>query len=150
MYFDSLKKELKDKNYRMTPQRELVLKVFIDNENEHLGAEDVYRILFNNKHSVSKATVYRTIELLVEFGFLRKLDFGEGIYRYELAKKNHMHHHFICKICGKIYEIEEKHLDFLKENLENQGFIFEDFDFKIYGICPKCSRKMKKSIVSKK
>ncbi|SHH19664.1 Fur family transcriptional regulator [Thermosipho atlanticus] len=150
MYLDALKKTLKDKKYRMTPQRELVLKVFMDNEDEHLGAEDVYRILFSNKHSVSKATVYRTIELLVEFGFLRKLDFGEGIYRYELAKKNKQHHHFICKNCGKIYEIEEKHLKTLKRELKNQGFVFENFDFKIYGICPNCNKKTKKRKEKKK
>ncbi|MBO8161600.1 MAG: transcriptional repressor [Thermosipho sp. (in: Bacteria)] len=150
MYIEALKKELKDKKYRMTPQRELVLKVFMDNESEHLGAEDVYRILFANKHSVSKATVYRTIELLVEFGFLRKLDFGEGIYRYELAKKNKMHHHFICKHCGKIFEVEEHHLELIKQELESQGFVFEDFDFKIYGICPKCNKKMKNKKEKKK
>ncbi|MBZ4650144.1 Fur family transcriptional regulator [Thermosipho sp. (in: thermotogales)] len=150
MYIETLKKELKNKKYRMTPQRELVLKVFIDNESKHLGAEDVYRLLFSNKHTVSKATVYRTIDLLVEFGLLRKIDFGDGIYRYELAKKEKMHHHFICKICGKIYEIEEKHLEIIKKELLSQGFQFEDFDFKIYGICPKCSKKAKNKTENKK
>ncbi|QTA37413.1 transcriptional repressor [Thermosipho ferrireducens] len=150
MYIETLKKELKERKYRMTPQRELVLKVFMEHDAEHLGADDVYRILFSKKHSVSKATVYRTIDLLVEFGFLRRLEFGEGIYRYELAKKDKLHHHFVCKICGKIYEIKESYLENLKNSLENQGFVFENFDLKIYGICPKCARKSKKNPLRRK
>ncbi|ANE40953.1 hypothetical protein IM42_02665 [Fervidobacterium sp. SC_NGM5_O18] len=146
MHVDNLKKELRDRKYRMTPQREQVLKVFVETNSEHLGAEEVYRYLINKKLNVSKATVYRTIDLLVELGFLRKLQFGEGVYRYELVDREGRHSHFICSSCGRIYELKGElspdkvmimYIDFLK----TKGYIVEEIDLKFRGICPKCSKK---------
>jgi len=146
MHVDNLKKELRDRKYRMTPQREQVLKVFVETNSEHLDAEEVYRYLINKKLNVSKATVYRTIDLLVELGFLRKLQFGEGVYRYELVDREGRHSHFICSSCGRIYELKGElspdkvmtmYIDFLK----TKGYIVEEIDLKFRGICPKCSKK---------
>ncbi|HOA16474.1 MAG TPA: Fur family transcriptional regulator [Fervidobacterium sp.] len=146
MHVDNLKKELKEKQYRMTPQREQVLKVFLETNSEHLGAEEVYRYLLNKRINVSKATVYRTIDLLVELGFLRKLQFDEGVYRYELVDKDSRHSHFICKSCGKIYELKDElsaervlHEYILK--LEKFGYKIDEVDLKFRGICPKCTKK---------
>ncbi len=146
MHVDALKKELRDRRWRMTPQREQILKVFIETNSEHLGAEEVYRYLLNKRINVSKATVYRTVDLLVELGFLRRLQFDEGVYRYELVDKQNKHSHFICNSCGKIYEFKNElspefvmreYIDLLNEN----GYIIEEFDIKFRGICPKCSEK---------
>jgi Fur family ferric uptake transcriptional regulator len=146
MHVDNLKKELRDRKYRMTPQREQVLKVFVETNSEHLGAEEVYRYLLNKKLNVSKATVYRTIDLLVELGFLRKLQFGEGVYRYELVDREGRHSHFICNSCGRIYELKgelspDKVMSMYVEFLKNKGYIVEEIDLKFRGICPKCSKK---------
>lgn len=149
MHVDSLKKELKERKYRMTPQREQVLKVFIETNSEHLGAEEVYRYLLSKRINVSKATVYRTVDLLVELGFLRKLQFDEGVYRYELVDKDNRHSHFICNSCGKIYELKddlspEVVLKDYTELLKTQGFDVKELDVKFRGICPKCSKKGRK------
>ncbi|QIV78538.1 Fur family transcriptional regulator [Fervidobacterium pennivorans] len=146
MHVDNLKKELRDRKYRMTPQREQVLKVFVETNSEHLGAEEVYRYLLNKKLNVSKATVYRTIDLLVELGFLRKLQFGEGVYRYELVDREEKHSHFICNSCGRIYELKgelspDKVMSMYVEFLKNKGYIVEEIDLKFRGLCPKCSKK---------
>uniref|UniRef100_A0A7V4KC14 Transcriptional repressor n=2 Tax=Fervidobacterium pennivorans TaxID=93466 RepID=A0A7V4KC14_FERPE len=146
MHVDNLKKELRDRKYRMTPQREQVLKVFVETNSEHLGAEEVYRYLLNKKLNVSKATVYRTIDLLVELGFLRRLQFGEGVYRYELVDREGKHSHFICNSCGKIYELKgelspDKVMSMYMDFLKNKGYIVEEIDLKFRGLCPKCSKK---------
>ena len=151
MHVDNLKKELKEKQYRMTPQREQVLKVFLETNSEHLGAEEVYRYLLNKRINVSKATVYRTIDLLVELGFLRKLQFDEGVYRYELVDKDSRHSHFICNSCGKIYELKdelsaEKVLHEYILKLEKLGYKIDEVDLKFRGICPKCSKKARRIV----
>ncbi|MFN6991141.1 MAG: Fur family transcriptional regulator [Fervidobacterium sp.] len=149
MHVDNLKKELKNRHFRMTPQREQVLKVFIETSSEHLGAEEVYRYLLSKKVNVSKATVYRSIDLLVEFGFLRRLQFDEGVYRYELIDRESKHSHFICKSCGKIYELKgnlssEKVMKEYVNLLNNAGYVVEEIDAKFRGICPSCSKKRSK------
>ncbi|MGC8821163.1 MAG: Fur family transcriptional regulator [Fervidobacterium sp.] len=150
MHVDNLKKELKDRKYRMTPQREQILKVFIETNSEHLGAEEVYRYLLSRRINISKATVYRTVDLLVELGFLRRLQFDEGVYRYELIDKESKHSHFICNVCGKIYELKETLSpenvigDYIKL-LEKDGYLVEEIDVKFRGICPKCAKKKQKN-----
>ncbi|HDG62347.1 MAG: transcriptional repressor [Thermotoga sp. 4484_232] len=147
MVYDLLRSELKKRKYRMTVQREAVLRVFMESDDKHLGAEDVYRILLGKKYRISKATVYRTIELLTDLGFLRKLDFGDGMYRYEIVERDNAYHqHLICKECGRIVEINDELVKELIERLEKEtGFSIDTHDIKFYGVCSKCKRKMRKS-----
>jgi len=63
MIYEALRKELRAKRHRMTAQREIVLRVFVNSGGKHLGAEDVYRHLVAKKYKISKATVYRSVEL---------------------------------------------------------------------------------------
>lgn len=144
MLYESLRKELRSKKYRMTAQREIVLKIFAESEERHLGAEDVYRKLVEKRYRISKATVYRTVELLSKLGFLRRLEFGEGVYRYELAAPDAetLHQHLICKSCGELLEIDEQIVKQLVQNVEKQtGYIVKDYDVKFFGLCPKCQSK---------
>lgn len=144
MLYESLRKELRSRKYRMTAQREIVLKIFAESDERHLGAEDVYRKLSEKRYRISKATVYRTVELLSRLGFLRKLEFGEGVYRYELATPNAetLHQHLVCKSCGELLEIDEQIVKQLVQNVERQtGYIVKDYDVKFFGLCPKCQSK---------
>lgn len=144
MIYESLRKELRSKKYRMTAQREIVLKIFAESGEKHLGAEDVYRRLMEKRYRISKATVYRTVELLSKLGFLRRLEFGEGVYRYELAAPDSetLHQHIICKTCGEIVEIDERTVkDLVKSVEEKTGYLINDYDIKFYGLCPKCQKR---------
>jgi len=146
MLYESLRKELRSRKYRMTAQREIVLKVFAESGERHLGAEDVYRKLLEKRYRISKATVYRTVELLSKLGFLRRLEFGEGVYRYELATPDAetVHQHVICRNCGELLEIDEQLVKQLVKNVEKQtGYIVTDYDVKFFGLCPKCQSKNK-------
>ncbi|PLV60151.1 Fur family transcriptional regulator [Thermotoga sp. KOL6] len=144
--YEELRNELKKRKYRITAQREMILKIFLESRGKHLGVEEVYRELLNRNVRISKATVYRAVELLVELGFLRKLNFGEGLYRYELVDRTsrESHQHVICQKCGKIMEIQSDQVEkIVSEISEKTGYIINWHDLKFYGICPECQRAEK-------
>ncbi|HCO70485.1 Fur family transcriptional regulator [Mesotoga sp.] len=142
---DLLRAELKKRNQRMTAQREYVLRFFLEAETDHLSADEVYQKVQGRKFSISKATVYRTIELLVEIGLLRKIIFRDGIVRYEPVKKGeHHHHHIICVNCGTVVEFHLDNLEKLEELVKSKtGYTIDDHQLKFYGLCPKCQSTMK-------
>ena len=138
--YEKLRNELKKRHLRITSQREAVLSVFLENKGEHLSADEVYEKLSHKNSHISKATIYRTVDLLREMGFLAKVNFGDGMERYEVREATaHQHHHLICTQCGQIYEIKEDLLEDLEKLIEERtGFKIMDHQLNFYGICPKC------------
>ncbi len=143
---DILRNELRSRKRRMTAQRELILKVFLDSDDDHLSAEEVYRKILDRRLRISKATVYRTVDLLAEVGLLRKIAFKDGVVRYEVVDKGkHQHHHLICNNCGKVVEFPYDLLDELEKLAEEKtGFEIDDHQVKFYGLCPECRKKKAK------
>jgi len=146
MNFDlsNLRQKFKDRDYKLTPQRQFILQVFINNRDKHLSAEDVHNIVRQQANDIGLATVYRTLELLSELEILQKIDFGDGRSRYEINETNshHHHHHLICLTCGRVIEFA----DDLMEDLENiiaqsSNFTIVDHQVKFYGYCQECRKK---------
>lgn len=140
-----LKEVLKDKGYKLTPQRRAILNSIIDNNGNHLTVEELYEKVKKDCPEIGLATVYRTVQLLEEVGFICKLDFDEGCSRYELVNENeeHHHHHLICNICGKVIEVEGDLLGELEKNIEdNYEFKILNHNVKFYGICKDCKKNM--------
>lgn len=76
---ESLKAELHDKGWRLTPQREVILKIFQDLESgKHLSAEDLQGVLAAAGHQISLSTIYRTVKMMSRMGILRELELAEG------------------------------------------------------------------------
>ena len=136
----SLKKVFRDNQLKATPQRLDVLKLLLASQ-EHLDAEEIYQRLIKKKKNVSRATIYRTLEVLVENDFVRKLDFGDGRMRYEQNQNPEQHHdHMVCQVCGKVIEFYNPQLESLQENIAREnGFIMLSHTMHIYGLCPDCS-----------
>ncbi|WP_462420774.1 ferric iron uptake transcriptional regulator [Salinicoccus sp. Marseille-QA3877] len=137
-----IKEALHDARYKLTPQREVTLRVLLENESDHLSAEDVFMKVKDKYPEIGLATVYRTLELLNELKILDKINFGDGVSRYDLRKEGaeHFHHHLVCINCGSVEEIEEDLLGEVEKKVEN------DFQFKItdhrltfHGICRTCT-----------
>ncbi|KLO22897.1 MULTISPECIES: Fur family transcriptional regulator [unclassified Marinitoga] len=135
-----LKKVLRDKKQRMTAQRELILKIFMESKGRLLSLDDVYMNIRKKKsHKTSKMTVKRGIDLLEEIGIIRKLDFEDGTPRYELIEDFDEDPRvlFICENCGKALK-----LDLDKEKIRSilpyENIEIKDFDLKIYGMCTEC------------
>lgn len=142
---DDLRARLSERQHKMTPQRQIVLQIFLDHPGEHLSAEDVHDILRTEKAEIGLATVYRTLELLSDLGILQKMEFGDGCSRYEVNDTDptrHHHHHLICTKCGKVEEFDEDLLETLEADIERKtGFRTLDHQVKFFGVCKACQEK---------
>lgn len=143
--FSSITETLKQNNYKLTDQRMAILEVMIENKGHHLTAEDVLNEARLKSPNIGIATVYRTLDKLVDIAILYKTMFEEGKYRYELTDNHaHQHHHVVCLNCGKIVEVEEDLLLNLEQHIEKQGYKIVDHELKLYGYCPECLAKSRK------
>ena len=134
---------LKAKEFKLTARRELTLKVLLQNEGEHLSAEEVYNLVKREEPDVGLATVYRALELFQEVGIIHAIDFGDGRKRYEFGmeegKDQHHHHHLICTKCGSIIEFKEDLLDEIESQVSKKhNFTITDHQLKIFGVCSRC------------
>ena len=144
---DSLKEQLKQKQFKMTTQRQSVLQVFLQNAGQHLSAEDVYRIMKQDDDSIGLATIYRTLELLCSIGMLKKLNFGDGRARYEINDETnaHQHHHLLCVACDNVISVGADMLDEMEKYIEKEtGFQVLDHNVTFLGYCKGCQVKQKK------
>lgn len=141
---EKIKQQLQSKGYKLTPQREATLRVLLENEEDHMSAEDVYMLVKDKAPEIGLATVYRTLELLSELHVVEKMNFGDGVSRYDLRNDNHRHHHhhLICVQCGSVMEIMEDWLGLLEERLEKE-FHFHVLDHRLdfQGLCRNCYEK---------
>lgn len=143
---EKLKERIKDKKYKLTTQRQTILQGFIDSEDKHLSAEDVYGIVKKIAPEIGLATIYRTLDLFTELDLLKRLDFGDGRNRYELNSDelSHFHHHLICTKCGVVKEFEDDMLETLESIIAKKlNFRTLDHQLKVYGYCGDCQDKMK-------
>jgi Fur family transcriptional regulator, ferric uptake regulator len=142
---ESLKAELHDKGWRLTPQREVILKIFQDLESgKHLSAEDLQGVLATAGHQISLSTIYRTVKMMSRMGILRELELAEGHKHYEInSPAPHHHHHLICVSCNKT--IEFKNDSILKighKTAQKEGYHLLDCQMSIHAICPRCQRSI--------
>ena len=129
---------LKDKGYRLTPQRRLILDI-IHEADAHLTAEAILGQLEGRISGVNKSTVYRTLDLLESLGLVVKSDISGGRV-YHHAEEGH-HHHLVCKKCGRQFHCDEAVLEPLKKSLkENLGFEADLSHHVIRGLCRDCQK----------
>lgn len=137
------------KGMRRTLQREHVLDVFLSTE-KHLTVQELYDLVRKQHKGIGYATVARTVKLMCESGVCRQVDFGDGSQRFE-HKHGHEHHdHLICVKCGRFVEIYSPELEKIQDQLvKKYGFVQESHKLDIFGLCPRCSGKKRKQILSK-
>jgi len=136
-----IRQKFQEKQYKLTPQRQIILQTFVEHQEKHLSAEDVHVLVRQHSSEIGLATVYRTLELLSELEVLQKMDFGDGRSRYEINEKNtpHHHHHLICIACGKVKEFEDDLLETLENVISKKSnFMIVDHQVKFYGYCQEC------------
>ena len=106
----------KSEGLRLTRQRQAVWDE-IRHSKDHLDAEDIYENIKNKDVHISRATVYRTIDVLVKNNLLRKMNMGDGRNRYELKDEDDHDDHMICVETGKIIEFFDDDLEKLQEEI---------------------------------
>jgi Fur family ferric uptake transcriptional regulator len=113
---------LRKEGLRYTSQRQAVWDEIKKSE-EHRDAEDIYLQLKSNNHNVSRATVYRTIDVLVKNHMVRKMDLGDGRNLFEPRIDDEHHDHMICLDTGKIIEFFDEELEDLQDKIaEKHGY----------------------------
>lgn len=134
---------LKKCKLRLTPQRSLIFeRAFATHD--HFTAEMFLGWMKADGEDVSRATLYRTLSVLVEGGFLELLDAGTGESWYEHVLGHSHHDHLICIDCGKIEEFRDERIEELQIQVAKaRGFELTSHDLRLLGRCPKCSRKHK-------
>jgi Fur family ferric uptake transcriptional regulator len=136
-----IKELLAERDLRLTPQREAILRVLVNHADLHLSADEVFRRTKEECPDIGLATVYRTLEIFENLGIIHKLQFGEEGSRYEFNPEfqKHYHHHLICLSCGGIFEFNEDLLDDIERAIsERTGFDVVDHSLRVYGYCRRC------------
>ena len=135
---DNFKTVLRKEGLKITPQRVAVLKEIIKDKG-HRESEEIYFAIKSSKTHVSRATVYRTLDILVQNNFVRKLNIGDGRERYE-SKINSLHHdHLICEICHNIIEFVDQDIEKLQDEIANKyQFSLTRHVHQLFGICKEC------------
>lgn len=126
-------RSLRNKGHRITTQRESVL--------QHIKlipqtAEEIHAQI--NKQA-DLASVYRTLNLFVKNGIVRKVDFGDGKKRYELLDRQKHHHHFVCNNCKSIRDFSSKFESRLIAEIQSKANLkIEDHSIEFFGLCQNC------------
>ena len=105
---------LQSEGIKLTPQRQAVFSDII-NSNNHKECDDIYNSLSSNGVAVSRATIYRTLDILEKYNLIRKLVIGDGKARYEKKIGKKHHDHMICIETGDIIEFENEEIELLQE-----------------------------------
>ncbi|MFZ7133865.1 MAG: Fur family transcriptional regulator [Eubacteriales bacterium] len=135
---------LKNKGYKLTPQRRYILDVVLQYDHHHLNIDEIYTEVKKSYPDIGIATIYRTVQLFEEIGLLSKQYFDDGCYRYELAEgtKGHNHHHLICNRCGNVIEIQDNYFQVLEHHIEKEKkFKITNHNVTFYGLCQNCNNK---------
>ncbi len=133
------KEILRKEDLRYTRQRKEIWSE-LQSSGEHRDAEEIYFTLRKRGLSVSRATVYRTIDVLVKNNMIEKLDIGDGRARYEYNEKNMHHDHLICTNCGKIIEFHNAEIEHQQLLIaKKHKFKLIDHSHQLFGICKDCS-----------
>jgi len=145
----TLKDKIREHNFKLTTQRQVVLEAFLNSKENHMSAEEIFEIVRSEHPDIGLATVYRSLELFTSLDLIKKLDFGDGRSRYELAAGNvdHSHHHIICMDCGKVMEFSYDFPSEVKKTItDDRGWAMVDYQLRVYGYCRKCEKKHRKEL----
>jgi Fur family ferric uptake transcriptional regulator len=123
---------------KRSSKRDLIVNVFLRQEG-HLTADDLVDLIRKEDQRISRATVYRTLQWMVDAGIARKVDFGEGRFRFEHSYRHPRHFHLICKSCNRSFEFLSSDIEALLEEVAMaRGFTPRQSVLQIHGTCEAC------------
>ncbi len=133
----TLTQYLETKGCRKTPERYAILDM-IYSMSKHFDVDSLYELMSHTEYRVSKATVYNTIDLLLEAGLVRKHQFGNAQAQYERASDMANHQHLICTTCGKVQEFNDTDIQEILTRKKFRQFVPSYHTLYVYGKCSKC------------
>lgn len=123
---------------KRSSKRDFIVNVFLRQEG-HLSADDLVDLIRREDHRISRATVYRTLQWMTDAAIARKVDFGEGRFRFEHSYRHPRHFHLICKTCNQSFEFLSSDIEALMEEVATaRHFTAKQSVVQIYGTCEEC------------
>ena len=133
--------ELKNTGLKATLPRLKILEIFQTGTQRHMTAEDVFRVLLNERSDIGLATVYRVLTQFEQAGILERSHFESGKAVYELNEGTH-HDHLICTSCGKVEEFYDAEIERRQQMIaKDKGWIMQDHAMSLYGLCGECASR---------
>ncbi|WP_066569131.1 ferric iron uptake transcriptional regulator [Snodgrassella sp. CFCC 13594] len=135
--------QLKGNGLKVTGPRLKILDLFEARPEEHLSAEDVYRLLLEEGVEIGVATIYRVLTQFEQADILLRHHFETGKAVYELNRGGH-HDHIVCVKCGKVTEFCSEEIEALQEKIAKaNGYRIVDHALYMYGVCADCQKNDK-------
>lgn len=132
--------ELKNTGLKATVPRLKILEVFQRGTQRHMTAEDVFRVLLQERSDVGLATVYRVLTQFEQAGILNRSHFEGGKAVYELNEGQH-HDHFVCTQCGTVEEFFDDKIENLQKAIaKSKGWLLQEHAMSLYGLCANCAK----------
>ena len=129
--------ELKSTGLKATLPRLKILEIFQAGKQRHMTAEDVYRVLLEERSDIGLATVYRVLTQFEQAGLLNRSNFESGKAVYEINEGQH-HDHLVCLDCGKVEEFYDAEIESRQQLVaKTKGFAIADHSLSIYANCTK-------------
>jgi len=127
----------------LTRQREEILQCLLKAD-RHLGVEEIYQMVRKNDPTIGRATVFRTVQLLKEFGLVTEVSSANGQSRFELKADRPHHDHMICVECGRIIEFQSPMMEHFQDGaIRRHGFVALWHRHEIFGRCRDCAKPRK-------
>lgn len=128
-------KELKKAGLKVTLPRLKILEILQEPNNQHISAEDVYKILIEQGEDIGLATVYRVLNQFDDAGILDRHHFDGGKSVFEISRNTH-HDHLVCLKCGKVIEFEDEVIEQRQEEVARKNNItLTHHSLYLYGVC---------------
>ena len=138
MVDDRWVESLRPAGSKRSGKRDLIVNVFLRQQG-HLTADDLVDLIRREDQRISRATIYRTLQWMVDAGIARKVDFGEGRFRFEHSYRHPRHFHLICKSCNRSFEFLSSDIETLIEEVAAaRGFAQRQSVLQIHGECDAC------------
>ncbi len=135
--------ELKNAGLKATVPRLKILEILETNQDQHMGAEDVYKHLLDSNEDIGLATVYRVLTQFEQAGLVARHHFESGHSVFELDHGEH-HDHMLCVKCGRVDEFMDDTIEERQKAIaEKAGYKITDHSLYIYGVCSDCQKKEK-------
>jgi Fur family ferric uptake transcriptional regulator len=138
---------IKEKGLRNTPERETIIDE-IFSIHDHFDVDELFLRLRNKKNRISKASLYRTIPLLLDSGLIKEVYFENGHLHYEHIYGHKQHCHLRCVSCGRIIEFADDAITTIQVRIEKKyDFAITSHRFEFLGYCSQCAQAQESGTV---